>query len=228
MQTWLNFYIQDSNTPNMNQLIFFHDYTMLMLIMITTLISYMFIFLMINKITNRFMINEHFIETIWTITPMITLFFIAVPSLKILYMTEEFFSPTLTVKAIGHQWYWHYEFSDYLNISFESYMLPMKKNNFSQFRLLDVDNRLILPFNTPIRILTTSTDVIHSWAVPALGIKIDATPGRMNQTFIYMIRPGIFFGQCSEICGMNHSFMPIMIESTSMNFFMNWIKNFNS
>uniref|UniRef100_UPI0030FF2E1E cytochrome c oxidase subunit 2 n=1 Tax=Vespula orbata TaxID=2684586 RepID=UPI0030FF2E1E len=219
--------MQDSNTPNMNQLIFFHDYTMLMLIMITTLITYMFMFLMLNKITNRFMINEHFIETIWTITPMITLFFIAVPSLKILYMTEEFFSPTLTVKSIGHQWYWHYEFSDYHNISFESYMLPINKNNLSQFRLLDVDNRLILPFNTPIRMLTTSTDVIHSWAVPALGIKVDATPGRMNQAFIYMIRPGIFFGQCSEICGMNHSFMPIMVESTSMKLFMKWIQNFN-
>nr|YP_010852719.1 cytochrome c oxidase subunit II [Provespa barthelemyi]WGL39459.1 cytochrome c oxidase subunit II [Provespa barthelemyi] len=223
MQTWLNIYIQDSNTPNMNQLIFFHDYSMLMLILITSSISYMFMFLIMNKITNRFMINEHFIETIWTITPMMTLFLIAIPSLKILYMTEEFFSPSLTIKAIGHQWYWSYEFSDYSNINFESYMLPMKKNNLSQFRLLDVDNRLILPFNTPIRILTTSTDVIHSWTIPSLGIKIDATPGRMNQAFIFMIRPGIFFGQCSEICGMNHSFMPIMIESTSMKLFMNWI-----
>nr|AKG64609.1 cytochrome c oxidase subunit II [Vespa mandarinia]WHL55416.1 cytochrome c oxidase subunit 2 [Vespa mandarinia]WHL55442.1 cytochrome c oxidase subunit 2 [Vespa mandarinia]BCD56258.1 cytochrome c oxidase subunit II [Vespa mandarinia]BCD56271.1 cytochrome c oxidase subunit II [Vespa mandarinia] len=225
MQTWLNFYIQDSNTPNMNQLIMFHDYSMLMLILITSLITYMFIFLITNKITNRFMTNEHFIETIWTITPMLTLLLIAIPSLKILYMTEEFFSPAITVKAIGHQWYWSYELSDYKNISFDSYMIPYKKLNQSQFRLLDVDNRLILPFDIPIRVLTTSTDVIHSWAVPALGIKIDATPGRMNQTFIQMIRPGIFFGQCSEICGMNHSFMPIMIESTSLNLFIKWINS---
>nr|QDH82212.1 cytochrome c oxidase subunit II [Parapolybia varia] len=227
MQTWLNIYIQDSNTPNMNQLIFFHDYSMLMLIMITTLISYMFLFLINNKITNRFMINEHMIETIWTITPMIILFSIAIPSLKILYMTEEFFSPMMSIKSIGHQWYWHYELSDYSNISYESFITPFNKKNLSQFRLLDVNNRLIIPFNIPIRLLTTSVDVIHSWTVPALGIKIDAVPGRMNQAFIFMLRPGIFFGQCSEICGMNHSFMPIMIESTSMNYFMKSMQNLN-
>nr|UYE98415.1 cytochrome c oxidase subunit 2 [Dolichovespula flora] len=225
MQTWLNFQIQDSNSPNMNQLIFFHDYTMLMILMITNLIFYLFIFLIMNKMTNRFMINEHLIETIWTITPMMVLLIIAMPSLKILYLTEETYSPDLTVKAIGHQWYWHYELSDYNDISIESYMIKTNKDNLSQFRLLDVDNRLIIPYNTRIRILTSSVDVIHSWTVPALGIKIDATPGRMNQTFIYMIRPGIFFGQCSEICGLNHSFMPIMIESTSMQLFMNWINN---
>nr|QHF17715.1 cytochrome c oxidase subunit II [Vespa basalis] len=219
----MSFYIQDSNTPNMNQLVMFHDYSMLMIITITSIITYMFLFLISNKITNRFLTNEHFIETIWTITPMLTLLMIAIPSLKILYMTEEFFNPSLTVKTIGHQWYWSYELTDYKNDYFDSYMIPYNKNNKSQFRLLDVDNRLILPFNTQIRVLATSTDVIHSWAVPALGIKIDASPGRMNQTFIQMIRPGIFFGQCSEICGMNHSFMPIMIESTSLNLFIEWI-----
>nr|YP_010582859.1 cytochrome c oxidase subunit II [Dolichovespula kuami]UGB89872.1 cytochrome c oxidase subunit II [Dolichovespula kuami] len=226
MQTWLNFQIQDSNSPNMNQLIFFHDYTMLMIMLITNLIIYLFIFLIMNKMTNRFMINEHLIETIWTISPMMILLIIAMPSLKILYLTEETYSPDLTIKAIGHQWYWHYELSDYNDISFESYMIKTNKNNLSQFRLLDVDNRLIIPYNTRIRILASSVDVIHSWTIPALGIKIDATPGRMNQTFIYMIRPGIFFGQCSEICGLNHSFMPIMIESTSMQLFMNWIMKF--
>nr|UPX89426.1 cytochrome c oxidase subunit II [Polistes rothneyi] len=226
MQTWLNFYIQDSNTPNMTQLIFFHDYSMLMLILITTMIFYMFLFLIMNKITNRFLINEHMIETIWTLIPMIILFMIAIPSLKILYMTEEYFSPMISIKSIGHQWYWSYEMSDFKNINFDSYMIPFNNDNKSQFRLLDVDNRVILPFNTPIRLLTTSSDVIHSWTIPSLGIKIDAIPGRMNQAFIFMIRPGLFFGQCSEICGMNHSFMPIMIESTSMKNFIKWTNNF--
>nr|ABS28764.1 cytochrome c oxidase subunit II [Polistes sp. MD1] len=227
MQTWLNLYIQDSNTPNMNQLIFFHDYSMLMLILITTLIFYMFMFLIMNKITNRFLMNEHMIETIWTIIPMMILFLIAIPSLKILYMTEEYFSPLITIKSIGHQWYWSYEYSDYKNINFDSYMINFNKNNLSQFRLLDVNNRIILPFNTSIRLLTTSNDVIHSWTIPSLGIKIDAIPGRLNQAFIFMLRPGLFFGQCSEICGMNHSFMPIMIESTSINHFIKWMNNFN-
>lgn len=156
---------------------------------------------------------------------MIVLLIIAIPSLKILYLTEETYSPDLTIKAIGHQWYWHYELSDYNDISIESYIIKTNKDNLSQFRLLDVDNRLIIPYNTRIRVLTSSVDVIHSWTVPALGIKIDATPGRINQTFIFIIRPGIFFGQCSEICGLNHRFIPIIIESTSIQLFINWINN---
>lgn len=197
------------------------------MIIITTLISYIFLFLINNKITNRFIINEHIIETIWTISPIIILFSIAIPSLKILYITEEYFSPIISVKSIGHQWYWHYELSDYSNIRFESFITPFNDINLSQFRLLDVNNRLIIPFNTPIRLLTTSIDVIHSWTVPALGIKIDAVPGRINQTFIYILRPGIFFGQCSEICGINHRFIPIIIESTSIKYFIKYIQKLN-
>nr|WKK30298.1 cytochrome oxidase c subunit 2 [Ancistrocerus nigricornis] len=227
MHLWNMYFIQDSNSPNMDQLIFFHDLTLMLIISITSCIIYIFYFLFINKFTNRFMMNNHMIELIWTIIPMLTLLFIAMPSLKILYLLEETSPPIISIKTIGHQWYWQYEMSDYLNIEFESFMLNYNSQLLWMARLLDVDNRVILPFNSSLRFLFTSTDVIHSWTIPSLGVKMDATPGRINQAFIYLNRPGIFFGQCSEICGANHSFMPIVIESTNMNNFINWMKSFN-
>nr|WKK30132.1 cytochrome oxidase c subunit 2 [Ancistrocerus trifasciatus]WKK30134.1 cytochrome oxidase c subunit 2 [Ancistrocerus trifasciatus]WKK30137.1 cytochrome oxidase c subunit 2 [Ancistrocerus trifasciatus]WKK30139.1 cytochrome oxidase c subunit 2 [Ancistrocerus trifasciatus]WKK30142.1 cytochrome oxidase c subunit 2 [Ancistrocerus trifasciatus] len=227
MHTWNMYFIQDSNSPNMDQLIFFHDLTLLLIISITSCIIYIFYFLFINKLTNRFMMNNHMIELIWTIIPMLTLLLIAMPSLKILYLLEETSPPIISIKTIGHQWYWQYEMSDYLNIEFESFMLNYNSQLLWMARLLDVDNRVILPFNSSLRFIFTSTDVIHSWTIPSLGVKMDATPGRINQAFIYLNRPGIFFGQCSEICGANHSFMPIVIESTNMNNFINWMKSFN-
>nr|WKK30294.1 cytochrome oxidase c subunit 2 [Ancistrocerus gazella] len=227
MHTWNMYFIQDSNSPNMDQLIFFHDLTLLLVISITSCIIYIFYFLFINKLTNRFMMNNHMIELIWTIIPMLTLLFIAMPSLKILYLLEETSPPIISIKTIGHQWYWQYEMSDYLNIEFESFMLNYNSQLLWMARLLDVDNRVILPFNSSLRFIFTSTDVIHSWTIPSLGVKMDATPGRINQAFIYLNRPGIFFGQCSEICGANHSFMPIVVESTNMNNFINWMKSFN-
>nr|WKK30296.1 cytochrome oxidase c subunit 2 [Ancistrocerus ichneumonideus] len=227
MHTWNMYFIQDSNSPNMDQLIFFHDLTLLLIISITSCIIYIFYFLFINKLTNRFMMNNHMIELIWTIIPMLTLLLIAMPSLKILYLLEETSPPIISIKTIGHQWYWQYEMSDYLNIEFESFMLNYNNQLLWMARLLDVDNRVILPFNSSLRFLFTSTDVIHSWTIPSLGVKMDATPGRINQAFIYLNRPGIYFGQCSEICGANHSFMPIVIESTNMNNFINWMKSFN-
>nr|WKK30172.1 cytochrome oxidase c subunit 2 [Ancistrocerus sp. 1 EB-2023a]WKK30178.1 cytochrome oxidase c subunit 2 [Ancistrocerus sp. 1 EB-2023a]WKK30180.1 cytochrome oxidase c subunit 2 [Ancistrocerus sp. 1 EB-2023a]WKK30182.1 cytochrome oxidase c subunit 2 [Ancistrocerus sp. 1 EB-2023a] len=227
MHTWNMYFIQDSNSPNMDQLIFFHDLTLLLVISITSCIIYIFYFLFINKLTNRFMMNNHMIELIWTIIPMLTLLLIAMPSLKILYLLEETSPPIISIKTIGHQWYWQYEMSDYLNIEFESFMLNYNPQLLWMARLLDVDNRVILPFNSSLRFIFTSTDVIHSWTIPSLGVKMDATPGRINQAFIYLNRPGIFFGQCSEICGANHSFMPIVVESTNMNNFINWMKSFN-
>nr|QKK69313.1 cytochrome c oxidase subunit II [Rhynchium quinquecinctum] len=226
MHTWNNYFIQDSNSPNMDQLVFFHDLTLTIIILITSCIIYMFYFLITNKLIDRFMINEHLIELIWTIIPMLTLLFIAAPSLKILYLLEESSSPIISLKTIGHQWYWQYELSDYLNIEFDSFMQNYDSSTPWMARLLDVDNRVILPFNSSIRLLFTSTDVIHSWTIPALGIKMDATPGRINQALLFMNRPGLFFGQCSEICGANHSFMPIVIESTNLNYFINWMKSF--
>nr|UAM92243.1 cytochrome c oxidase subunit 2 [Allodia sp. NHMO 442463] len=227
MATWTNFSLQDSASPLMEQLIFFHDHSLLILIMITILVSYLMTMLFFNKFTNRFLLSGQLIEIIWTIIPAIILMFIALPSLRILYLLDEINDPSITLKTIGHQWYWSYEYSDFLNLEFDSYMIPTNELPVGNFRLLDVDNRVILPMNSQIRILVSAADVIHSWTVPALGVKIDGTPGRLNQTSFLINRPGLFYGQCSEICGANHSFMPIVIESTYLNYFINWIKNFN-
>nr|AYV91137.1 cytochrome c oxidase subunit II [Parantica sita]UXD06479.1 cytochrome c oxidase subunit II [Parantica sita]WAX37258.1 cytochrome c oxidase subunit 2 [Parantica sita] len=224
MATWSNFNFQNSASPLMEQIIFFHDHTLIILLMITILISYLMINMFFNKYTNRFLIEEQMIELIWTILPAFTLIFIALPSLRLLYLLDEINNPLITLKSIGHQWYWSYEYSDFSNIEFDSYMI--QPQNIHNFRLLDVDNRIILPMNNQIRILVTATDVIHSWTIPALGIKIDANPGRLNQMSFFINRPGIYFGQCSEICGANHSFMPIVIESISINNFIEWINNY--
>nr|UFZ12802.1 cytochrome c oxidase subunit II [Acanthacorydalis fruhstorferi] len=227
MATWSNLNLQDSASPLMEQLTFFHDHTLLILIMITMLVGYLMMTLFFNKFTNRLLLEGQTIEIIWTILPAITLIFIALPSLQLLYLLDEISDPAITFKAIGHQWYWSYEYSDFMNTEFDSYMIPLNEMNNENFRLLDVDNRIILPMLSQIRVLVTATDVLHSWAIPSLGVKIDATPGRLNQTSFFMNRPGLFYGQCSEICGANHSFMPIVIESVSSKSFINWIKNYN-
>nr|ANT45801.1 cytochrome c oxidase subunit II [Adelphocoris suturalis] len=225
MPTWSKLSFQDSNSPLMEQLIFFHDHTMMILSMITIMVSYMMMTMMYNKLINRYLLEGQMIELMWTMMPAITLLFIALPSLKILYIMDEMNKPMMTIKAIGHQWYWSYEYSDMKNIEMESYMKPTNELNMNEFRLLEVDNRVILPMKSTIRMLVTSSDVIHSWTIPSMGIKIDGTPGRLNQGNMNMNRPGLMFGQCSEICGANHSFMPIVIESVSMNQFLNWLNS---
>nr|CCJ27904.1 cox2 [Thaumetopoea libanotica] len=227
MATWSNLNLQNSNSPLMEQIIFFHDHTLIILIMITILVGYLMLSLLFNKYINRFLLEEQMIELIWTILPTITLIFIALPSLRLLYLLDELNNPLITLKSIGHQWYWSYEYSDFNKIEFDSYMVPINDLNSNNFRLLDVDNRIILPMNNQIRIMITATDVIHSWTIPSLGVKVDANPGRLNQTNFFMNRPGIFYGQCSEICGANHSFMPIMIESIPIKNFINWINNYS-
>nr|UBQ33987.1 cytochrome c oxidase subunit II [Plerochila australis] len=226
MPMWSQINLQEANSPLMEQLIFFHDHTLMILIMITVMVTYIMSSMMVNKLINKSLLESQKIELIWTILPAITLIFIALPSLRILYLMDEINEPLITIKSIGHQWFWSYEYSDFKNVEFDSYMKPTNELSENEFRLLDVDNRIILPINTPTRVLITSADVIHSWTVPSLGIKIDATPGRLNQGVMFIKRPTLMYGQCSEICGVNHSFMPIVLESTSMNMFINWIKNF--
>nr|UPL65574.1 cytochrome c oxidase subunit II [Dicranocephalus alticolus] len=225
MATWGNLNLQDATSPLMEQLMFFHDHTLMILLMITIMVSYVMISLTSNKLINRFLLEGQTIEFIWTLMPAITLIFIALPSLHLLYLIDEINNPLLTLKTIGHQWYWSYEYSDFNNIEFDSYMKPINDLSNNEYRLLDVDNRVILPMNTQIRILVTAADVLHSWAMPALGIKIDATPGRLNQGSFKINRPGIMYGQCSEICGANHSFMPIVVESIPVNNFIKWLNS---
>nr|ABY55877.1 cytochrome oxidase subunit II [Pterostichus crenicollis] len=225
MATWSNLSLQNSNSPLMEQLTFFHDHTLMILTMITMLVGYLMMTLSYNKYINRYLLEGQTIEVIWTILPAITLVFIALPSLQLLYLLDEVSNPLMTLKSIGHQWYWSYEYSDFKMLEFDSFLISSNEMENNNFRLLDVDNRIILPFNAQIRVLVTATDVIHSWTIPTLGVKIDATPGRLNQTNFFMNRVGLFYGQCSEICGANHSFMPIVIESVPINTFVKWISN---
>nr|YP_010043444.1 cytochrome c oxidase subunit II [Cercodemas anceps]QPD06739.1 cytochrome c oxidase subunit 2 [Cercodemas anceps] len=225
MATWAQINLQDASSPLMEELIYFHDYTLIILTLITIIVFYGLLSITYTSLTNNLFLENQNIETIWTIIPAIILIFIAFPSLQILYLMDEINTPYLTIKTIGHQWYWSYEYTDYNEIEFDTYMIPTEDLNNGNPRLLEVDNRLILPYNNPIRLLVTSTDVLHSWAIPSLGIKMDAIPGRLNQTSFIINRTGLFFGQCSEICGANHSFMPIVIESIPFNNFENWISN---
>nr|YP_009740708.1 cytochrome c oxidase subunit II [Euparatettix variabilis]QID03670.1 cytochrome c oxidase subunit II [Euparatettix variabilis] len=225
MATWNNMSLQNSSSPLMEQLTFFHDHTMSIIMLITLMVSYMMIKIAMNNMSLRYMLSGHTIETIWTTLPAIVLIFIAIPSLHLLYMMDDSTETSMTVKTIGRQWYWSYEYSDFKKMEFDSFMLNYDQANQDTFRLLDVDNRTVLPINTNIRILTSASDVLHSWAIPSLGVKIDATPGRLNQGIFLIKRPGLLFGQCSEICGVNHSFMPITIEAVNNKSFIKWLKN---
>ena len=225
MPTWAHLGFQDSASPLIEQLIFFHDHAIIVLILITTFVGYIIASLFFNSYTNRFLLENQTIEIIWTILPAFILIFIALPSLRLLYLLDEVNNPRVTLKTIGHQWYWRYEYSDFLQLEFDAYMVPSNEIQDSRFRLLDVDNRTVLPMNTQIRVLIRAADVIHSWTVPALGVKADAIPGRLNQVRFTITRPGLFFGQCSEICGANHRFIPIVIESVSVDSFLNWISS---
>lgn len=227
MSTWAQFGFQNSAAPLMEQLIFFHDHAMLILILITTLVGYFMGSLLFNKFVNRYLLDGQMIEIVWTVFPALILIVLALPSLRLLYLIDEVNEPSLTLKAVGHQWYWSYEYSDFTNIEFDSYMVPTNALDDDSFRLLEVDNRVILPYLTQVRMLVRAADVIHSWTVPSLGIKADAIPGRLNQLNLMFNRPGVFYGQCSEICGANHSFMPIAVEAIKPADFLSWVKQYS-
>ena len=181
-----------------------------------------------SPIVHKYLNHGTLIELIWTISPAIVLIAIAFPSFRLLYLLDEVISPTITIKVVGHQWYWSYEYSDYINesgesIEFDSYMIPESDLELGQFRLLDVDNKVIVPTDTHVRVIVTGADVIHSFAVPSLGVKIDAVPGRLNQISFLAERTGTFYGQCSEICGVWHGFMPIAVEAVSVQDYLSWI-----
>ncbi len=226
MRSWGQLSFQDAASPLIFELIDFHDYALVILTLIITFVGYALGSLVINSYRCTNILEAQEVETIWTVLPAVILVFLAFPSLRLLYLLDELEHPSLTVKTIGHQWYWRYEYSDFLNLEFDSYMLPTDELSPGSYRLLEVDNRAVIPWRTEIRILVTAADVIHAWTVPRLGVKADAIPGRINQLSILPTRPGIFYGQCSEICGANHSFMPIVIEAVDRKTFLNWVSAF--
>lgn len=227
IRNWKQIIFQDASNSNIELIIFIHDHAILILVLIISFIIYIIITIIINKIINRNLVNNHLIEIIWTVIPIFILIFIAFPSIYLLYLIEEIFNPKITIKTLGHQWYWRYEYSNFKFLEFDSYIIPTNNLNLNNFRLLEVDNALIIPFKTSIRILIRSTDVIHSWTIPSASIKTDAIPGRLNQSYLNFNIPGLYYGQCSEICGSNHRFIPIVIESIKFNKFIKWILSSN-
>lgn len=227
-------FFQDPATPVMEGIINLnHDLmfflTFILFFVFIILIKTLFLFLKptLNITKSRKIVHGTTIEIIWTIIPSIILIVIALPSFALLYSLDEIIDPSMTIKCIGHQWYWSYEYSDFENklgsFIFDSYMIPEEDLELGELRLLEVDNRVVVPTNVHIRVLITAVDVLHSWAIPSLGIKIDACSGRLNQTSLFILRDGVYYGQCSEICGVGHANMPIVIESVNLKKYINWI-----
>nr|YP_007026897.1 cytochrome c oxidase subunit II [Metacrangonyx remyi]CCI69561.1 cytochrome oxidase subunit 2 [Metacrangonyx remyi] len=225
MLTWFMLNFQDASSAVMEQLIFFHDFAMIVIIFIWALVGVNLLFICYFQFTYRFFNQEQTVETIWTVVPIFILLAIALPSLRVLYFLDDSFDSYLTMKVMGHQWYWSYEYPYFKNLSFDSYMIPTKDLMTGEFRLLETDNSLVIPVSMQVRMIVSAGDVIHAWAVPSLGLKVDAVPGRLNQINFMVNRCGIFYGQCSEICGSNHSFMPIKLEVVPMSYFISWLGN---
>jgi heme/copper-type cytochrome/quinol oxidase subunit 2 len=218
----------------MEGLIELHDNIMYYLVIILFSVGWVMISIVRNfivtkaPISHKYLTHGTLIELIWTITPAIILILIAFPSFKLLYLMDEVSDPSMSILAEGHQWYWSYQYPDFLTsedefIDFDSYIIPESDLEEGTLRMLEVDNRVILPELTHIRLIVTSGDVIHAFSCNSLGIKADAYPGRLNQISLFINRTGVFYGQCSEICGILHSSMPIVIEAVSLEKFLGWL-----
>ncbi len=216
---------QDPARYVMQQFHEFHDYAMAFIVFITILVFYALSLLSFRAPTHWKFVEKQKVELWWTISPGFVLVALAVPSISLLYYMDEGPNPEVTVKTVGHQWYWTYEIWDKQRIEVDSYMVQIEDYSTQGLpRLLEVDNRLVLPLKTDIRLITSSTDVIHAWCLPVLGLKMDAVPGRLNQMFTFIERAGVFYGQCREICGSKHSFMPIVVEAVKKDVYYQWCK----
>ena len=230
INTFTQKWFVEPSTSIQEGIIHFHDELMVVLSFVIAFVG-ISIFLLVKSymhnqmISRRFNVHGVIVETIWTLIPGVILAFVTVPSFALLYSLEDIALPSITVKVIGKQWYWTYEYLDVDEdnvFSFDSYMLLEDELHKGEFRLLEVDNRLQLPNEVYVRLLVTAGDVLHSFAVPSFGIKVDAIPGRLNEVIFQVDRPGTYYGQCSELCGVNHAFMPIAIDVVSVDDYINW------
>ena len=232
-QPWqMNF--RPSATPVMDDIVEFHNLLLVIEVLIVLFVLGLMVYICVkfnakaNPVPSKTTHNA-FLEVVWTVIPIIILIVITVPSVKLLVFMDK--APKekveMTLKVIGHQWYWSYEYPDAGNLAFDSNLIPDEEIDVSkgQIRLLEVDNRIAIPVDTTIRVLMTSDDVLHNWAVPAFGIKMDTVPGRINESWIRVpaARAGVYRGQCSELCGVNHGYMPIVIEAKSKQDFAKWL-----
>ncbi len=220
---------QEAATTSAERLAWFHD---MLLVIITAIVVLVLVLLIVvvfkfNKKANptpSMVTHNVKLEIIWTLVPVIILIIIAVPSFSILYKNDKIAEPEMTLKIIGYQWYWGYEYPDYDGIAFDSRMIPDSEIGEGQKRLLSTDNVVVLPVDTDIAILVTANDVIHSWTIPAFKVKMDAVPGRVNETWFRITKPGVYYGRCSEICGKDHAYMPIEVHAVSKADFEAWVQ----
>ncbi len=223
------FGFQEAASPVMERIGEFHSLLLVIITGITLFVLALLVYVALrfnekaNPVPSKTTHNV-VLEVLWTAVPVVILMAVAVPSFKLLYFMDRAQDAEMTIKVIGHQWYWSYEYPDHGDFTFDSFMVPDDELKDGQPRLLAVDNTVVLPINTDIRVLLTSDDVLHAWAVPALITKLDAVPGRINETWMRINREGTYYGQCSELCGVNHGFMPVAVEAVSKEAFRTWVK----
>nr|QTA71710.1 cytochrome c oxidase subunit 2 [Hyriopsis bialata] len=224
MSYWAQCGLQEASSVLGNEVVGLHDHMMLIVTLVFSFVGWVMLKILWVKSYSRIYLESNLLEVFWTFMPVFLLCFLGLPSIKLLYMMDEIGLPEATVKVIGHQWYWSYEYSDIRGVSYsyDSYMISAFIED-GGFRLLEVDNRCVVARMVVMRGLVVSGDVIHSWAIPSAGIKVDAVPGRINQVSLCFTSTGVFYGQCSELCGVNHSFMPICVECVSVGVYVEWI-----
>nr|YP_004222541.1 cytochrome c oxidase subunit II [Micromelo undatus]ABK92259.1 cytochrome c oxidase subunit II [Micromelo undatus] len=224
MSTWGQLNLIDAASPLQGEMFLFHDHAIVLLIGIFSFVAFLGLKLLTNTFSSRNVLEAQRLEIVWTILPAFLLVWLALPSLRLLYLLDEQANSGILLKATGHQWYWSYEIPLGDSVSFDSYMIPEADLAYGDYRLLEVDNRAFLPFGLETTIITTSADVLHAWTLPAMGVKMDAVPGRLNSMSTFIEKPGVFYGQCSEICGANHSFMPIVVETLNLKDFIKFLE----
>lgn len=223
------FGFQEAVTPSMERLVALHDLMMWIISLITLLVLVLiaiacFRFQVARNPTPSRRSHHTALEIAWTVIPALILVVIAIPSFRLLYFMDRVEDPDMTIKAIGRQWYWSYEYPDHGDFTFDAFMIADEDLEPGQPRLLATDNEVVLPTDTNIRLLVTASDVLHAWAMPAFGVKKDAVPGRINETWFRIERPGVYYGQCSELCGAYHAFMPIQVRAVPMEEFEQWVE----
>lgn len=222
---------QDPACDWMYAIIDLHDRIVFYQIIVQSIVVWIQVSAFINKNHQAYLHHGNQIEQIWTLTPAVILWAIGLPSLRLLYIMDEIQDAEITIKAIGNQWFWSYEYSDYIDnsgyseLSFDSFMISEDSQELGNLRNLAVDNELVIPVGVSTRLIVSSSDVIHCFAVPSLALKVDAIPGRLNASGFIINRPSVFTGQCSELCGVLHGFMPISIRSTSIPEYQSWVSS---